>query len=160
MEEDLLGGDRYKNLQSYTYILEVKIEMLQQYVEKLAEIWVPLLREILKYDNFVKYLLKTFGLGLSNTGITEEEQVLNQWDSYEVRHLGPPAQFYVTLMDRYTYLITQCQEVAETIGELEKGKKHADEVSRKYKFRIKHVVDPPVQVVSCIINNYKSYKKK
>lgn len=90
----------------------------------------------------------------------EEEQVLNQWDAYEAQHLGLVAQFDVTLMDIYTYPIIQCQKVAETIGELEKGKKHVDGVSRKYKFKIKDVVDPPIHAVACIINNYKYYKKK
>lgn len=85
---------------------------------------------------------------------------MNQWDAYEAQHLGPLAQFDVALMDKYSYLITQCQEVAETIGELEKGKKHAEEVLKKYKFRIKHVVDPPIQVVACIIDNYRSFIKK
>lgn len=68
--------------------------------------------------------------------------------------MGPPTQFTVTLMDKYTYLITQCQQVVETIGELEKERENAKEVLKKYKFRIKHVVDPPTEVVSCIINNY------
>lgn len=76
------------------------------------------------------------------------------------QHLGSPTQFDVTLMDRYTYFITQCQDAAETIGELEKKREKAKEILKKYKFRIKHVVDPPTEEVACIINNYKSYKKK
>lgn len=36
MEEDLLGGDSCENLQSYVYILELKIEMFQQYMKDMA----------------------------------------------------------------------------------------------------------------------------
>lgn len=160
MEEDLLGGDSCKNLQSYAYILELKIEMLQQYVKDMAEIQVPLLREIFRYENFVKHMLRAFGLESTNTTIMEEEHVLNQWDAYEAQHLGPSAQFDVALMGRYTYLITQCQQVVKTVGELEKGKKHAKEVLRKYKFRIKHLADPPIQEVTCNMDNYRAFIKK
>lgn len=38
MEEDMLRGDSYKNLQSYAYILELNIEMLQKYVKDVIEI--------------------------------------------------------------------------------------------------------------------------
>lgn len=160
MEEDLLGGDNYENLQSCVYVLELKIEMLQQYIKDMTEIRDPLLREILSYESFVKNMLGPFGLRLADTTIIEQQQVLDQWDAYEAQHLGPTAQFDVTLMDRYTYLITQCQEVAGMVKELEEGRMHVDEVLKKYKFRVKHVVDPPIQVVACIVDNYRAFTKK
>lgn len=70
------------------------------------------------------------------------------------------AHLDVTLMDKYTYLITQCQEVAHTVKELEEGATHVDEVLKKYKFRVRHVEDPLVQEVACIIDNYRAFIKK
>lgn len=44
--------------------------------------------------------------------------------------------------------------------ELEEGRTHVDEVLKKYKFRVKHVADPLVQAVACIIDNYRAFIKK
>lgn len=85
----------------------------------------------MKYEDLVKHLLEVFGLGIIDTWIMEEEKVLSQWDAYDTQHLGPPTQFDVTMMDRYTYLITQCQEAAKTIGELEKKRENAKEILKK-----------------------------
>lgn len=67
MEEDLLGGDSYENLQSYVYMLEPKIEILQQYIKDMTEIRDLLLREILSYESFVKDMLGPLSLRLADT---------------------------------------------------------------------------------------------
>lgn len=86
--------------------------MLQQYVKDVADNRVPLLKMVEKHEDFVRHFLGVFGLGITNAGVMEEEKVLSQWDVYDAQHLGPLAQFTITLMDIYTYLITQCQEAA------------------------------------------------
>lgn len=91
IKEHLLGGYNYKNLQSYVYILELKIEMFQRYIKDMTKIQDPLLREILSYENFVMNMLGHFGLRIADTGIMDQQQVLNQWDAYEAQHLGPAA---------------------------------------------------------------------
>lgn len=109
MEEDLLGGDSIENLQSYIYILELKIEMLQQYGKDITNSHLPLLGSVKKYENFVEKLLGIFGLGILGAGHSKEDNVLRQWDTYATRYFTTSAEFNVELMDIYTYLITQCQ---------------------------------------------------
>lgn len=88
----------------------------------------------------------------------EEGNVLHQWDAYATQYLTDPVEFNIELMDKYTYLITQCQQASEIIGKLEDRSKNAEEIL-KYKFRIKKVADPPTEVVACVISNYKSSKR-
>lgn len=54
IEEDVVGRASCNNLQSYTYILELKMEMLPQYVKEVEDIRVPLLKMVLKYEDFVR----------------------------------------------------------------------------------------------------------
>lgn len=109
MKEYLLGGDNIGNLQSYIYILELKVEILQQRRKKMMETHPPLLGSIGRYQKFLENFLGIFGLGILSSGHLEEDNVLNQWDSYAVHHFAPTVEFSEELMDRYTYLVSQCQ---------------------------------------------------
>lgn len=160
MEEDLLGGDSIENLQSYIYILELNIEMLKHYGKRITDIHLPLLGSIKKYENFVEKLLGIFRLLILSNGHLEEDNVLHQWDSYVARYFTIYVEFSVELMDRYTCFVTQYQQTARIIEKLEDKSKDAEEILKKFKFRIKYVADPPTKVVACFISNYKSYKKK
>lgn len=110
--------------------------MLQQYEKDITGIWSPLLGVINKYEKFIEQLLEVFGLSITSVGYMEEDNILHQWDAYEAHYFVAHDQFNVVLMDRYTYLITQCQQVVGIIEKLEGRRKNVGEILKKYKFRI------------------------
>lgn len=159
-KEDLWGSETISSLQSCIDILDLKIGIMEQSRIKVLKEHPLLLDALEQYEQFLVKLLGRHGHSLKHNRVLCQEAVLKKWDSYVVDHFVETTEVTMDTMNRYMYVIFQCQEVETIMDQMVNKVESIKEILGVSKFRISYIVDPPTASLDCFINNYQNYKKK
>lgn len=112
-----------------------------------------------QYEQLLIKLLGKYGYSLKQNGVLHQETILSRWDSYTSEHFAATTEFTVETMNRYMYLIFQCQGAEVIMDDMVSRLENVKEILRVSKFRIQYIADLPAASMDCFIINYQNYKK-